>query len=342
VRPLDFENLAAAMPTIHFTEGEYLFRVDRYWEKKEQFRNGSCFQSRSFRRDDYFWRISYYPNGAWPSSTDHVSIFVALRSRVGKPVRARVRFSLLDRNGEPGQSAYTDVYEYSVPGEEYGFHEFIRKDYLEASKLLVNGGITIRCDIFFVDREGPRLRDCDFLAATDVIIRVHGFPFRAHRCVFTARSPALAAELAKWDNTTRKCIPIDGISVQAFQALLHFVYTDTLTEMNEQQESLIAEDLLAAADRFELPDLKEICVDILSSLINENTVAKMLNLAVQHHCQTLHEYCIEFLRDHPALDAIMASDDGSLLDHVAKSCPEFFKDLCTDWCADDPIQNDCL
>jgi speckle-type POZ protein len=108
------------------------------------------------------------------------------------------------------------------------------------------------------------------------------------------------------------------------------------------QESLIAEDLLAAADRFELPDLKEICVDILSSLINENTVAKMLNLAVQRHCQTLHEYCIEFLRYHPALDAIMASDDGSLLEHVAKSCPEFFKDLCTDWCGDDPIQNESL
>jgi hypothetical protein len=62
----------------------------------------------------------------------------------------------------------------------------------------------------------------------------------------------------------------------------------------------------------------------------------MLGMAVQHRAAKCSmSTCIEFLEDHPALDAVMASDDGSLLEHVAKSCPEILKDLCADWYGDD-------
>jgi hypothetical protein len=70
------------------------------------------------------------------------------------------------------------------------------------------------------------------------------------------------------------------------------------------------------------------------------TVTKILGLVIQHHYQVLHEYCIEILEDHPALDTVMASKDGSLLEHVAKSCPELLKDVCADWFQDNPIQKD--
>ena len=64
----------------------------------------------------------------------------------------------------------------------------------------------------------------------------------------------------------------------------------------------------------------------MSRDINEDTVAKMLSLAVQHHCQMLREACIEFLQDYPALEAIMVADQD-LFDIVAKSCPMLLKDL---------------
>jgi hypothetical protein len=56
----------------------------------------------------------------------------------------------------------------------------------------------------------------------------------------------------------------------------------------------------------------------------------------------LHEYCIEFLEDHPALDAVMASKDGMFLEHVAKSFPELLKDVCVDWCQDNSIKTICF
>lgn len=111
--------------------------------------------------------------------------------------------------------------------------------------------------------------------------------------------------------------------------------------MNEQEESMMVEDLLAAADRYELPELKRICAEILRSQINENTVTQMLDLAIQHNCEVLHEFCIEFLEDHPALGAVMATDnDGSLLAQVVQSCPERLMDLCADWFESDSFQND--
>ncbi|GJN19724.1 hypothetical protein PR202_gb07030 [Eleusine coracana subsp. coracana] len=317
--------------------------VDHYWDRKAQVPNGSCIESCSFKAGDYSWRICYFPNGASLSNTDHISIFIALCNRLAKPVRARVRFSLLDRKGEPvpGHSLHTDVQEYSAPDDVYGFHKFIRKEDLEASEHLANGRITIRCEVS-VEEETPLCGLHDFLLPpTDITFRVHGLPFPSHSCVVAARSPAFAAEIARWGTNTGKCIPINGIPIQVFEAVMHFVYTDALPEMDEEHESMIGEHLLAAADRFELPDLKRICADILSSQINENTVTQMMDLAIRHRCQMLHEFCIEFLEDHPALDAVMATDDdGSLLEHVAKSCPGLLKDVCADWFEDDSIQND--
>jgi len=80
-------------------------------------------------------------------------------------------------------------------------------------------------------------------------------------------------------------------------------------------------------------------VEKLSRDINEDTVAKMLRLAVQHHCHMLREASIEFLQGSPALEAIMVADDG-LLEMVAKSCPVLLKEL---WVyEDDSIHNELL
>ena len=70
----------------------------------------------------------------------------------------------------------------------------------------------------------------------------------------------------------------------------------------------MAEHFLEAANRYSMQRLKLIWEEKLSRDINEDTVAKMLSLAVQHHCQMLREACIEFLQDYPALEAIMVAD----------------------------------
>ncbi|GJN19723.1 hypothetical protein PR202_gb07029 [Eleusine coracana subsp. coracana] len=125
--------------------------VDHYWDRKKQVLSGSCIEyPYSFKAGDYFWSIHYYPNGLSFSSAHHESIYVVLRSRVAKPVRASVTFTL--------------------------------KADIEASEHLVNGRITIRCDVS-VEGETPLCGLHDFLTPTDVTFRVAGLTFRAHPAI---------------------------------------------------------------------------------------------------------------------------------------------------------------
>ena len=85
---------------------------------------------------------------------------------------------------------------------------------------------------------------------------------------------------------------------QVFKTLLHFVYTDSLpeAEMEEQEEAMMAQHLLEAADRYDMQRLKLICEDKLCRHLDVSNAATTLVLAEQHNCQGLKEACIEFLK----------------------------------------------
>jgi speckle-type POZ protein len=330
----DFTSAAAdggAVMTSH------LLDLDHYWKTKQLHPNGQRITSAPFEAGGFSWRIHYYPNGISPSCRDYISIFVALDSRVSEPIKVWSRFTVLDFSAEepmPGYSVCTDVRECSEVGDTHGCDLFVRKRFLETSGLLLglHGCSAIAWDIF-VDRAAPQP---DFSDA-DVTFLVGGEEFSAHSSVLAARSPAFKAELNSATRAAGECIRIDDMLPEVFDSLLDFVYTDSLPEMTGAEESTMAEHLLVAADRFGMQDLKVICEEqLLWTDINEDTIAKMLKLAVQHNCSLLRDACIEFLEDPPVLQAVMANGDGDLLELVAKTCPAHLKEL---WVCD---EDDCM
>uniref|UniRef100_A0A0E0M7U6 BTB domain-containing protein n=1 Tax=Oryza punctata TaxID=4537 RepID=A0A0E0M7U6_ORYPU len=64
---------------------------------------------------------------------------------------------------------------------------------------------------------------------------------------------------------------------EVFEAMLTFIYTDSLPKMKRRDEAAMAQHLLVAADRHKLERLKLICED-------------------KRNCHTLKEACLEFLR----------------------------------------------
>ncbi|GJN20632.1 hypothetical protein PR202_gb08032 [Eleusine coracana subsp. coracana] len=130
------------------------------------------------------------------------------------------------------------------------------------------------------------------------------------------------------ESGTEGVIRIDDMEAQVFKDLLHFVYTDSLPKLKKdgEEEDVMSQHLLVAADRYNLERLKLICEEKLSRYIDVGTVATILTLAEQHHCHGLKKACFSFLSSSAILKAVMATDG---FDYLCKSCPSIMKELIT-------------
>lgn len=84
--------------------------------------------------------------------------------------------------------------------------------------------------------------------------------------------------------------------------MLYFIYWDKLPDIEELTglngkwvSTLIAQHLLAAADRYALDRLKLLCESKLCEEVAINMVATTLVLAEQHHCFHLKAVCLKFI-----------------------------------------------
>ncbi|CAO2149770.1 unnamed protein product [Urochloa humidicola] len=155
-----------------------------------------------------------------------------------------------------------------------------------------------------------------------------GEMFRAHRSILAAWSAVFKAELLSpmQEATSATCMSIKDIKASVFKALLQFIYTDSLPDIDEGEPMVTAEQLLTAADRYGLKRLKLICEDKLCNYISTTSVGTILALAEQHGCDGLKKACLNFLMSGSNLkDAIVT--DG--FDHFANSCPSVLKVLLT-------------
>ncbi|XBI12879.1 hypothetical protein VPH35_139686 [Triticum aestivum] len=128
--------------------------------------------------------------------------------------------------------------------------------------------------------------------------------FAAHRYILAARSPVFKARF--FGDMKDKCsarVEIKDMEAAAFSAMLHFIYTDTVPDLDRPLEEVttMAQHLLVAADMYGLERLKLICEIKLSGGITVDAAATTLALAEQHSCLKLKAKCLEFIVSTPAV-----------------------------------------
>uniref|UniRef100_A0A0A8Z8F4 Uncharacterized protein n=1 Tax=Arundo donax TaxID=35708 RepID=A0A0A8Z8F4_ARUDO len=134
------------------------------------------------------------------------------------------------------------------------------------------------------------------------------------------------------ESDTAGVVHIDDMEAQVFEALLYFMYTDSLPqtknekkgEEEEEEEDVMSQHLLVAADRYNLERLKLICEDKLCKYIDVGTVSTILALAEQHHCHGLKKACFDFLSSPTNLRAVAATEGFK---HLSRSCPAIMEQL---------------
>ncbi|EPS64276.1 hypothetical protein M569_10505, partial [Genlisea aurea] len=112
------------------------------------------------------------------------------------------------------------------------------------------------------------------------------------------------------------------------QAMLRFIYSDKLPTFHEiigstsTPSAIMMQHLLAAADRFGLERLKQLCEAKLCEEITVDTVETTLSLAEQHHCPQLKAACLKFAAAN--LGALMHSEG---LEYLKQSCPSLLSEI---------------
>nr|CAB3490362.1 unnamed protein product [Digitaria exilis] len=123
---------------------------------------------------------------------------------------------------------------------------------------------------------------------TDVTFHVGEETVAAHRLVLGARSSVFMAELfGPMKERHASHTQIRDMEPRVFRAMLHFIYTDTMPDIDKEDALVMTQHLLVAADRYDLERLKLICEDKLCRYIDASTVATTLAIAEQHGCHGL-------------------------------------------------------
>nr|CAB3490360.1 unnamed protein product [Digitaria exilis] len=174
-------------------------------------------------------------------------------------VKARFRFSLLDERGEASQSyteGWGEIQSFKTADHCWGHQRFIKKAALEKSPYLKDDCFRVQCDVT-VSKEF-RVEDttqfvtvppsdmhrhfADLLQVgegADVTFQVAGEIFAGHRYILAARSPVFKAELfGPMKEKTMNSIKINDMEARVFKAMLHFIYTDTMPDIDKDDAQI--------------------------------------------------------------------------------------------------------
>ncbi|CAL2227273.1 unnamed protein product [Prunus armeniaca] len=309
-------------------DGCHEFKIDGYSLAKGM-GIGKFVASDSFVVGGYTWAIYFYPDGkSVEDNAAFVSLFIALASE-GTDVRALFELTLLDQSEKQRHKVHSHFlrrldsgpYTLKYRGSMWGYKRFYKRTQLETSDFLKDDCLIIRCRVGVVktNTEGPKIYSIAVPPSnisqhfgkllesgklTDVSFEVDREVFSAHKVVLAARSPVFRAQLfGPLKDKSTHCIKVEDIEVPVFKALLHFIYWDALPDMQELvgglnsnwASTMMAQHLLAAADRYGLERLRLLCEAKLCENVAINNVATTLALAEQHHCFQLKAVCLKFI-----------------------------------------------
>eukprot|EP00245_Coleochaete_scutata_P005843 TRINITY_DN19741_c0_g1_i1.p1 TRINITY_DN19741_c0_g1~~TRINITY_DN19741_c0_g1_i1.p1 ORF type:complete len:405 (-),score=81.04 TRINITY_DN19741_c0_g1_i1:541-1755(-) len=313
---------------------------------------GKYIASDTFSVGGYKWAIYFYPDGKnAEDNSQYVSLFIALASE-GTDVRALFELTMLDQSGAVpprhkvhshfDRSLESGPYTLKYRGSMWGYKRFYKRAALETSIFLKDDCLNITCTVGVVTSatEGPPRQlvipipnsslgkdlgaFLDQEQNCDVSFQVGDEIIMAHKLILSARSGFFKANFyGLLREKGEHPLPIDDMQAPVFRAMLQFIYTDSLPEKGPYSLTpLMAQHLLAAADRYGLDRLRIMCEAKLCETVDTDTVATTLALAEQHNAKQLKNICLRYAAQN--LAAVMQTDG---FEHLSESCPSLQREL---------------
>ena len=132
----------------------------------------------------------------------------------------------------------------------------------------------------------PSFKDVEFL--------VKGKLFRAHKNILASRSEVFTAMFKnKMNESLTSSVKIKDIEPKIFEQMLYFIYTD---EVDLKKNTVFK--LFAAAHKYNVKKLKQICIEKIYENLSINNVLETLQFVELYSISELQERTLEFLTVH--------------------------------------------
>jgi len=280
----------------------------------------------------YMWKLDVRPwantktelvDGAFTETLgDHVGVYLELCADPQASVNIEGRITLLSQRPS-GKGHTVSLKTVMIGGQAFGFHKFISHQvfndassgFLEQNTVKFEVGIKImegyeiQPEVLddFEPTADPKPQGLvqDLLgllssgACHDIVFLAGEERIHAHRAILMARSAVFSAMLAKDRFTESKQLEvfIDDVDAATLRALLHFLYADQLPEKACEHDPVA---LLAAADKYGIEGLRQLCEEHFLQMLTPLKAAEFLVLADCRACPRLKHRCLVSIKNNTA------------------------------------------
>jgi len=304
-------------------------KISRFPQTLEQYECGMCIQEKfsvTVGGKETHWELRIYPNGYDEDTAGFLALFVKLDKKEGSTAQYLLKseISILDVEGSKKITC-------DLPGkvlsskQMHGTKKFILREQLMGnSQIYIDESVTflLEVEICLPDskisgvekNEGLELKimqkqvdeahkDITYTLKNDfsgllnssehfdTVINCSGQEFKCHKAILAARSDVFSAmfQHQMTENQSNK-VDIKDLTPNGVKLMLEFIYSGKFDENVET-----AMELLPAADKYMLDDLRRACEKYLCMMVNLNNCLDLLILSDTHTANILNTHCIKFV-----------------------------------------------
>ncbi|XP_065203936.1 speckle-type POZ protein B-like [Planococcus citri] len=305
--------------TVRFDEVKYVWKIPNFSAIDEK---GDEIESPKFlapTNHEVRWHLELLPRGE-DGEEDTLCIYLYLSDNsICQRVFARSIFSILDKGHKELFRTTYGYHEFNNAlaehtdsgGDAWGWTNFLKKDEYFKKNIIQNDTLTISFEVTFFkmsDKNFAKIfRRCNtshlqqlsenFSSAlenhdfSDFTLSLRGKDFPVHKVVLASRSNYFDKMFKSGmvENELNR-VEITDVTEDVMVEMLKFIYTGKCENVNK-----LADGLLAAADKYDLDELKMICVESISKSLSVDNAPNILVLSDLYRVSKLKSKVIDFI-----------------------------------------------
>lgn len=259
-----------------------------------------------------FCHFMFFPKGTKEIFKDYMSLFVNIALWNDNADITEVKLSISNNEGVLETRTFREPATYSK--KIWGTVKFVDRNVIKkkANNLCRDDKLTIDVEVNTRKKEKQitvlnlkqllptelLLNDYEQLVDneefSDVELTIGDKTLRAHKNILSKRSPVFAAMFkSEMREKQENKVEITDARYEVYLEMLRYIYAERVNGIEN-----IADELLAAADKYCLDGLKIMCEESLSKNVNVDNVIEKLRIAYLYGAETLKATTIGFIAAH--------------------------------------------